>query len=91
MVLRDHSGSGGVLLVATMKCPQCNEKVARRVKCCPNCGFNVRKYLPTKEDAEGTREQRLANIVGKVFAAIIIIIIMIILLIKLGVYDWTHG
>ena len=88
MLRRGQSGLGGVVFVAIIKCPQCNKKLPRRAKTCPNCGFNVTRYLPIKEDEEWTREERLGNKVGKVFGSIIGVIIIIILLIKLGLYDW---
>ena len=74
--------------MAVMKCPQCNEKLPRRAKFCPNCGFNVMRYLPIKQNDGLTQEERLANKVGKVFGVMIGVIIVIILLIKLGLYDW---
>ena len=88
MLRRGQSGLGGVVFVTITKCPQCNEKLPRRAKSCPKCGFNVRRYLPIQEDHEWTREERLGNKVGKVFGCIIGLIIITILLIKLGVYDW---
>jgi hypothetical protein len=66
--------------MAVMKCPQCNEKVPRRAKFCLNCGFNVRRYLPIKQNDGLTQEERLANKVGKLFGVVIGVIIVIILL-----------
>ena len=88
VVRSGRSGLRGVVFVAITKCPQCNKKLSRRAKSCPNCGFNVRRYIPIQEDHEWTREERLGNKVGKVFGSIIGVIIIIILLIKLGLYDW---
>lgn len=64
--------------MAMMKCPECKKvKVSSTATSCPNCGFNVAKYMetykpPTMEDVK--REAR-----GALMTLIICIILFVIL------------
>ena len=68
--------------MAMIKCPECKKiKVSDSATSCPNCGFNVAKYMetykpPTVEDLKFESKKLLRTIIACIIIFIILYIII---------------
>lgn len=69
--------------MAMIKCPECKKvKVSSTATSCPNCGFNVAKYMETYKPPTMEDVKREAKYTLKMLIACIILFVILYFIIK---------
>lgn len=67
--------------MALINCPECNKEISDSAKSCPNCGFNIGKYLAAKNKRSNNIGKIINNEHGKIKTLLLMSVIPITFLI----------
>lgn len=70
-------------MIMMIKCPECKKiKVSDTATSCPNCGFNVAKYMETYKPPTMEDVKREASNVLKMLIICIILVVILYFMVK---------